>query len=579
MATFAVHQCTNDENMRYKSLLFILILPALIALIITLTWQQHGMNRITGDEPHYLLTSDSLLRDGDVLVVNNHQIDTPVLRAMPPGSQFGDDTHSLNGYSIHGLGLPLLLLPAYALGGVLGAKIGMVLLLALLPFSVYAYAQTQLPSTPWPLLIALLVGLSPPFLLGSTQIYPDLLAGLIMFTLLWSALPFASFLLALLPWLHLKFGLPAAILALWHLRRRDPWPLVLLLISVVGLAVFNTHAFGSPFGPYQAGDAAQDVRGVVMVALGLHLDRMQGLFMQVPLFLVGVLGLASFVASNWRLALVAGAIYLALLLPSAAHTNWYGGASFAGRFFWALALLWVLPLVSMIRLLVERQRAWLGVVVLLFLFAIQGIVLAKLLIPNSYTYTTPMRPAASWMESNPYADFFDLRSWQRVRWLPSFRDLESFSYASTNWIALAILIALALSGLALLWRKRGLLVGVWAVLALLVLGLSSWLPLPLRPLTLADLAVQRGAAWLAVSTPNPIQAGSYVIDLTYQSSAPVTWSCSLVSPDGQRTRLLGGHAPAAGKLHILCPLPRSARLEVGLRGREVEVDGVWWRPN
>ncbi|EFO80664.1 hypothetical protein OSCT_1494 [Oscillochloris trichoides DG-6] len=546
--------------------------------MITLNWQQQGINSITGDEPHYLLTSDSLLRDGDVLVVNNHQIDTPVLRAMPPGSRFGDDTHSLNGYSIHGLGLSVLLLPAYALGGVLGAKIGMLVLLGLLPFCVYAYAQTQLPGTPWPLLIALLVGLSPPFLLGSTQIYPDLLAGLIMFTLLWSALPLAPFLLALLPWLHLKFGMPAAILALWRLWRRDPWSLVLLFISVVGVAVFNTHAFGSPFGPYQAGDAAQDVRGVVMVALGLHLDRMQGLFMQVPLFLVGVVGLAAFVASNWRLALVAGAIYLALLLPSAAHTNWYGGASFAGRFFWALALLWVLPLVSMIRLLVERQRAWLGVVALLLLFAVQGIVLAKLLIPNSYTYTIPMRPAAAWMESNPYADFFDLRSWQRVRWLPSFRDLESFSYSSTNWIALALLVALALSGLALLRRQRGLLVGVWATLALLVLGLSSWLPLLLRPLTLTDLALQRGAAWLAVSTSNPIQPSGYVIDLAYQSSAPVVWECNFVHPDGQRTPLLVGQAPATGKLHILCPLPRSGRLDVGLVGRGMRVDGVWWRP-
>ncbi|WP_129630314.1 hypothetical protein [Candidatus Oscillochloris fontis] len=569
--------------MQYKHPLFILILPTIIALLIILTWQQQSLNQITGDEPHYLLTSDSLLRDGDVLVVNNHQIDTPVLRAMPPGRQFGDDTHSLNGYSIHGLGLPVLLLPAYTLGGVLGAKIGMVLLLALLPFSVYAYAQTQLPDTPWPLLIALLVSLSPPFLLGSTQIYPDLLAGLILFTLLWSAFPFAPFLLALLPWLHLKFGLPALILALWSLRRRDWRAPIMLLVSLLALGVFNQHAFGTPLGPYQSGDAAQDVRGVVMVALGLHLDRMQGLFMHVPLFLVGVVGLAPFVASNWRLALVAAAIYLALLLPSAAHTNWYGGASFAGRFFWALALVWVLPLVSMIRLLVERQRAWLGVVALLLLFAVQGIVLAKLLIPTSYTYTTPLRSAAAWIESNPYADFFDLSSWQRARWLPSFRDLASFSHSSTNWIALAFLVTLALSGRALLRRQRELLVGAWVGLVLLVLGLSSWFLPPLRPLTLDDLTLQRGVAWLAVRPPNPLQAGGYVIDLAYQSSAPVAWECNLVHPAGQRTRLLVGQTPAVGHLRILCGIPRAsdrmAHIEVRLIStRRLVIQTVWVKP-
>ncbi|NTV65858.1 MAG: hypothetical protein HGA65_20305, partial [Oscillochloris sp.] len=384
----------------------LLLLPAILYVTITISWQQQGVNQITGDEPHYLLTADSILRDGDLLVVNNHQIDTPVLRCMPPKSRFGDDTHSLNGYSIHGLGLPLLLLPAYALGGVLGAKIWLAGLLGLIPISVYRRARALLPGSHWPLPIALLVGLSPPFLIGSNQLYPDLLAGLIIFTLLggwgerrgsWRALG-VGLLLALLPWLHLKFLLPALLLgALYALPPAPSFrprlaAAVPLIVSVIGLGVYHQVAFGSPFGPYQAGDAAGSLPQVLMVALGLHLDRMQGLFFQAPLLLLGVVGLAAWLAESRRLALAGGAIYLALLLPSAAHTNWYGGASFAGRFFWALALLWVLPLLALLRRL--RGPGQLAAVIgaLLLACALEGIFLAKVLIPNSYTYTAPLHP-------------------------------------------------------------------------------------------------------------------------------------------------------------------------------------------
>ena len=88
----------------------LLLLPMVVYVLIAVVWYTQRINPITGDEPHYLLSADSLWRDGDVQVINNHQLDTPVLRELPPGAVF-TTTHSRNGYSLPGLGLPLLLVP------------------------------------------------------------------------------------------------------------------------------------------------------------------------------------------------------------------------------------------------------------------------------------------------------------------------------------------------------------------------------------------------------------------------------------------------------------------------------------
>ena len=194
-----------------------------IYVLIAVVWYVQRVNPITGDEPHYLLTADSLWRDGDVQVVNNHQLDTPVLREFPPGAVF-TTTHSRNGYSLHGLGQPLLLVPTYAVAGVLGAKVWLALLNGLIPLVFYRLARPLLGDTLWALAVAVMLGLGQPCITASSQIYPDLLAGLLILTLVadWRAIGTAQpkagqvlrsgLRLALLPWLHLKLALPTIIL-------------------------------------------------------------------------------------------------------------------------------------------------------------------------------------------------------------------------------------------------------------------------------------------------------------------------------------------------------------------------------
>ena len=78
----------------------------------------HGVNP-GGDEPHYLVITQSLLADGDLRIENNH-----AQRAY--AAYFAGDLRpdyialGRNGaiYSIHPIGLPLLVAPAFAIGGI-----------------------------------------------------------------------------------------------------------------------------------------------------------------------------------------------------------------------------------------------------------------------------------------------------------------------------------------------------------------------------------------------------------------------------------------------------------------------------
>lgn len=47
--------------------LFLLFVPALCYVLVAVVWQRLEIYKIYGDEPHYLLVSESLIRDGDVV--------------------------------------------------------------------------------------------------------------------------------------------------------------------------------------------------------------------------------------------------------------------------------------------------------------------------------------------------------------------------------------------------------------------------------------------------------------------------------------------------------------------------------
>jgi hypothetical protein len=276
----------------------LLALPALIYVAIAATWAWSHIYAITGDEPHYLLVSDSLVRDHDVRVENNYLIDTPVHRAYGFDlTQPVHGSHRRNGFSAHGIGLPIVLTLPYAVAGPAGARVFMAVMAGLIPFLVYRAASPVMTSPRLRTGLALAVSLGLPFMAAGNQIFPDIPGGML---LLYGAGSVALALraesgeatrsgctvfvvAAILPWLHAPLGARDLLLSSWVLavagrERRVALvlPLVGVVASFIGVAVYNHVAFGHARGVYGPESLTTDPRQIAMILLGLHFDETQG---------------------------------------------------------------------------------------------------------------------------------------------------------------------------------------------------------------------------------------------------------------------------------------------------------------
>ncbi|MDX6720254.1 MAG: hypothetical protein QOJ63_2508, partial [Solirubrobacteraceae bacterium] len=304
-------RATSDHApMRRAAAVWIVLFAAYAA---TIGLHAFGTSQFGGDEPHYLLTADSIVSDGDVDLRDEY-----ATRAYRHWYPYVLERHGrlTNGQANepHGIGFPLLIAPAYALGGPLAVQLLMAAIAAL-AFALSAALARRIAPEPWAGGAALACGLSPPALAYSTTVTPELTAGALLAfaTLLalrvrdlprirWVA--GASIALAVLPWLGIAFALPGAVVALamvrW-LRRRSRGFAVLvcvevLLFSAVVFVTINDQLFGG-FTPTVA-DApgnglddlrARDVADRAPRIVGLWLDRTYGLLRWAP-----VLALAFF---------------------------------------------------------------------------------------------------------------------------------------------------------------------------------------------------------------------------------------------------------------------------------------------
>ena len=299
--------------MRRTLALWLLLFAAYAA---TLGLDAFGASDYGGDEPHYLLAAESIVDDGDVDVLDEY-----AERAYAGFYPYELDRHGravegrLN--EPHGVGFPLLIAPAYAIGGAEGVELFLAAIAALSVALAYGLALRTVPD-PWALAAALAVGLSPPFVAYGTAVYPELAAGAALAGAALLALrlreriargeAFVCFaLVGALPWLGTKF-VPAGVVigalaarSLWRARRRTlaVGAVELSLFSAALYVAFNERLYGGPT-PYAAdfpGESATDAafpggyleRAYRLVAL--FLDREYGLLRWAPLFALAVAGL------------------------------------------------------------------------------------------------------------------------------------------------------------------------------------------------------------------------------------------------------------------------------------------------
>ena len=302
-----------------------------------------------GDEPHYLVMAQSLLRDKDLDLQNQfreRQYAEYFAGTLEPHTSPASPPERL--YSIHAPGLPALLLPGFALFGASGARGLVSLLAALTAVLTHRLLRESLGSPGVALAAWAALVFTPPLAFYSVALYPEVPAALAtaLFLLASRRTPSAGWMAAValaaaaLPWIHPKFLPLAALGLLLALLRPGAWPrrlaaAAVFLASLALLLLFFQRFYGaaSPaaaYGPGFAGDVtpARLPRG----ALGLFFDRQFGLLWCAPLWALALPGLAALGASRTGDALRALLLLAASLGVGGSFSMWWGGACPPARF-------------------------------------------------------------------------------------------------------------------------------------------------------------------------------------------------------------------------------------------------------
>ena len=309
---------------------------------------------VTGDEPHYLLLTHSLVHDHDFDLTNNYAHKD--YRAFYPYDMFPQTVPGRNGTAMlwHDVGLPLMLTVGYSVAGHTGAMVVVNVLTALVALGLFEAALELGGTRSSAIVVWALFSFSAPLIIYASQIYPET-AG--VGGTLWAVVLFARFmrtertcwlwgagvLVAVLPWLCIRYWMFAgplvvviALFILVRLRDRDRvisglTALVLPLAISLGLfAWFDAQHFGTILPnagylrvakSYPQYVHVQPVQGM----LGLLFDRLEGIIPIAPIYLCAIGGLiAVSKKSRWLVAALLSAA-VASLVFMAFSQYWTGG--------------------------------------------------------------------------------------------------------------------------------------------------------------------------------------------------------------------------------------------------------------
>jgi hypothetical protein len=257
-------------------------------------------------EAQTLLVAESIVSDGDLDLRDEYG--SREWRSFYDG-QLVPRAGPRNGRLLDPIGIafPLLIAPAYAVGGAIAVELFLAALAAVAFVLAAALARRIVPE-PWASGAALVAALSPPALVASTTIAPDAVAGTALAGAALLALRvreqprlrsafWCAVLVAALPWLGAKFAAPAIVVALasarW-LRRRQRGlaglvALEVVIFSVVLYVTVDDRLYGGPFpAALLTGPGATGASGVgahlarAPRLLGLWIDRDVGLLRWAP---------------------------------------------------------------------------------------------------------------------------------------------------------------------------------------------------------------------------------------------------------------------------------------------------------
>ncbi len=475
-----------------------------------------------GDEPHYLVLAQSLWRDHDFKIENNHaRGDTFEYYRLPLQPHYL--VRGLDGeiYSIHPVGLALIAAPIYAAAGYFGVVAFIVACAAAAGAGLWLAAHRLTGSGRAATLGWLGAAASAPFVFNSITIYPEVPAAACAMAAYLIATrdgglggntrraALCGLVLALLPWLSSKYGLMMAALAALALGRvwlpiaadATPGPnapmagsagetavpfaqrirvaLALGLPIVVSVAIwmgFFYWIWGSPL-PSVVYGTQRPVRWEYFVkgGPGLLFDQEYGIVPVAPIFAAAFVGLLVMLAADARARRIAAEIivvFVALLIPVGAFHLWSGGSGAIGRPLIAAVLLLGLPIAWLARRAASSAVTTASLTLLVALSLAQ--MLCMLVVHQGQLLVAHRNGVSRLLE-------YWSPSWRLWTLAPSFRMQEP----AVAWgFSAAWLVAIALAVLVISRLRRPLAPGAAGLAACAIGGGAVALVSGLVPLTL-----------------------------------------------------------------------------------------------
>jgi hypothetical protein len=515
---------------------------------------------LTGDEPSYIFQAQAYFHlSPGILSTITADLHANALSAYPVGALPSSVARFIGPQGVISPfepGLGLFLTPFVATGRlVLGATTGVVVFnsagLILVHRRVSHLADLGRRSQ---VLLGLMLA-APAVLVAGSQIYPDLPSGVLLACAVveiatierkrasgWFGVAVVTVSAAYLPWLQIKNMSIALVLVVAflvvHLRAGGSRPraaavAVVCLCSWGLLLAYNARYFGHVLG---LPEPRQGLNGAGLeYSLGLLFDRHQGLFVQLPFAVVGVVGLWM-ALRKLPIAVVATAVSVALILVlNGTYTaNPYGGLSLAGRFMWtAMPVLIAWTGVVLARSQASGRLMWAPFLVVggLWLYPAAAVVAGRHVYYNAFSSPLPWDPA-SWPGWWPGLN----------RILPQF-DLPGHPFGAP---ALAVVVCLALA----------------AVLAVAAWQYAQGGTFSRGSITvLAVLAVAVGLAFVVVRTPGPTRTlrysgadlGAPVVGVDLAATSPLIPLQGILSGTyGLTLEYRLGGTSATGRLVVMC---------------------------
>jgi hypothetical protein len=354
-----------------------------------------------GDEPHYLVITQSLLIDGDLKIENNHQqrdYETYYRGPLQPDYRVRGRDGEI--YSIHAPGVSLLVAPAFALGGYPGVVVFLVLIAA--AGSALAWRLAWLASgrsdAAWFGWAAVTLSVTSVF--HSFAVYPDGPGGVLVLTGVWALLrardeaasgaegvrPWLlhGAALAMLPWMHSRFALLAGgfgALILWRLSTtrnaagKGVAFLAVPAVSALAWMFYFVAIYGSPDPSIPYGGESGSLAHVPGGLAGLIVDQRFGLLAYAPVlvFAFGGIGHMIWRREHRRLGLEYLFVLVPYLLVVTHFAMWWGGSSAPARFLVPVLGMLTIPAAlawTAVRERATRASAWAALVFSLFTTAV-----------------------------------------------------------------------------------------------------------------------------------------------------------------------------------------------------------------